>query len=282
MGLRVARNTEFQFGAGQYTQAPGATFGPPAGYCVGASALPPRSEHYNAAVEQRLGENTRVRLEAFQRKDFNVFGAAPSLPAGSASCPTVEPIPGGTFQRDYSHGVQLIVQRRSANRLSGWLGYTLLKAQQRQYQISVPYPPYTLFFNSGFYYPTFEDQRHTLNAFAMYRLRPSFNLSGKFLYGSGFPIPSGTFVQLANGQYVATGLNTQRLGIYERLDLRADKDWAFRHWKLTLYGEILNLSNHYNGRYFYESGIDPNTGQALVKTLQGLPVTPTAGLVFQF
>jgi len=282
MGLRVARNTEFQFAAGQYTQAPEAAFGPPQGYCVGASALPPRSEHYSAAVEQRMGENTRVRLEAFQRKDFNVFGAAPSVPAGSASCPSVEPIPGGTFQRDYSHGVQVILQRRSANRLSGWLGYTLLKAQQRQYQISVPYPPYTLFFNSGFYYPTFEDQRHTLNAFAMYRLRPSFNLSGKFLYGSGFPIPSGTFVQLANGQYVATGLNTQRLGVYERLDARADKDWVFQHWKVTLYGEVLNVTNHYNGRYFYESGIDPNTGQALVKTLQGLPTTPTAGLVFQF
>jgi len=53
-------------------------------------------------------------------------------------------------------------------------------------------------------------------------------------------------------------------------------------WKVTLYGEVLNLTNHYNGRYAYESGIDPNTGQALVKTLQGFPITPTAGLVVQF
>jgi hypothetical protein len=67
-----------------------------------------------------------------------------------------------------------------------------------------------------------------------------------------------------------------------RLDVRGDKDWAFKRWKLTLYGEMLNLTNHDNARYYYSSGVDPNTGQAQVKTLQGLPITPTAGLAFQF
>jgi hypothetical protein len=281
VAVRAARATEFQFSAGRYTQFFNADYVPP-GYCVLAGALPPTSDHYTATVEQRMGENARVRLEAFQRKDFFTFGEIPSAPVNPASCPALQPIPGGTFQRDYSHGVQLILQRRSANRLSGWLGYTLLRAQERQYQIPVPYPPYTLFFNSVYYYPTLEDQRHTLNVFATYRLRPSLNLSGKLLYGSGFPIPSGAFVPLSNGQYVQIGLNATRLGAYERLDLRTDKDWAFQRWKLTLYGEVLNLTNHYNARYAYESGIDPNTGQALVKTLQGLPITPTAGLVFQF
>jgi hypothetical protein len=45
---------------------------------------------------------------------------------------------------------------------------------------------------------------------------------------------------------------------------------------------VLNLTNHYNSRFIYSSVIDPNTGKAQVKTLQGLPVTPTAGIVFQF
>jgi hypothetical protein len=121
-----------------------------------------------------------------------------------------------------------------------------------------------------------------LNLFATYRLRPTLNLSGKFLYGSGFPVPSGTFVQIGNGQFVPIGINTTRLGLYQRIDVRADKDWAFQRWKLTLYGEVLNLTNHYNGRFAYESGIDPNTGKVLVKTLQGLPITPTVGLVAQF
>jgi len=116
----------------------------------------------------------------------------------------------------------------------------------------------------------------------MYRLWPCLNLSGKWLYGSGFSITSGTYIQAGNGQFVAVGLNQTRLGLYQRLDIRADKDWAFQRWKLTLYGEVLNLTNHYNARYFYSSGVDPITGQALIKTLQGLPLTPTAGVVFQF
>ncbi len=282
VALRATRSTELQFGAARYAQFSNSAIGLPRGECTIEGGLPPKAEHYSAAVEQKINENTRVRLEVFQRKDFYAFGAATLNQQNPTSCPVLQPIAGGTYERQYSHGLQLILQRRSANRLSGWIGYTLLKAQQRQYQINVPYAPYQLFFDSGFYYSTLEDQRHTLNMFGMYRLRPSLNLSGKFLFGSGYPIPSGTFVQLGNGQFVATGINNERLGTYARVDVRADKDWAFQKWKLTLYGEVLNLTNHYNGRFAYESGIDPTTGRALVKTLEGLPITPTIGLAFQF
>lgn len=82
--------------------------------------------------------------------------------------------------------------------------------------------------------------------------------------------------------YVVEGLNEARLGHYLRLDVRADKDWAFSRWKLTLYGEVLNLTNHFNVRYGYTSVVDPNTGKTQVQKFQGLPITPTAGLVFQF
>jgi hypothetical protein len=181
--------------------------------------------------------------------------------------------------------VQLILERRSSNRLSGWLGYTLARAREQQSQILDPFPsnfPQVLFPISTPYFPTLEDQRHWLTTVAMYRLKPSLSLSGKFLFGTGFPVPSGTFVKIGNNQYVPIGLNGTRLGSYTRLDVRADKDWAFQRWKLTLYSEVLNLTNHYNGRYDYESGIDPGTGQAHVNTLEGLPITPTVGLVFQF
>jgi hypothetical protein len=65
------------------------------------------------------------------------------------------------------------------------------------------------------------------------------------------------------------------------LDYVADVIWSPLR-ELSLYGEMLNLTNHDNARYYYSSGVDPNTGQAQVKTLQGLPITPTAGLAFQF
>jgi len=110
-------------------------------------------------------------------------------------------------------------------------------------------------------------RENTLNVFASYRLTPTVHVSGKWIYGSGFPIPG-------------SALNSQRLGDYQRLDIRVEKDWAFRRWKLALYGEGLNLTNHYNPRYFY-TAINPN-GTFSVVTGQGLPITPTAGVAFEF
>jgi hypothetical protein len=287
LAVRAASSTELQFAAGRYqqflsrvqVQLP---------YCLPFTPMPEKSDHLSAAIEQRLGENTRVRVQAFDRQDSWAMGITPGFDGRFVSqspCPSFAPLPNSTYERDYSRGVQVILQRRSANRLSGWIGYTLAHARERQYQALYHISPSVaevLFPNNTPYYPTLEDQRHSLTAFAMYRLRPSISLSGKFLYGSGFPVPSGTYVQVGNNQYVPVGLNETRLGTYARLDIRTDKDWAFQRWKLTFYGEVLNLTNHYNGRYAYQSGIDPNTGEAQVKTLQGLPITPTVGLVFQF
>jgi hypothetical protein len=73
---------------------------------------------------------------------------------------------------------------------------------------------------------------------------------------------------------VAPGNYTLRLnGVGFRLS-------TFRRWKLALYGEGLNLTNHYNPRYFY-TAINPN-GTFSVVTGQGLPITPTAGVAFEF
>jgi CarboxypepD_reg-like domain len=282
MSVRATATTEFQLAAGQYQQFPALEEW--STMCLTPGNMPEKSDHYSAAVEQRLGENTRIRLQVFDRQDSFSLALIPgqTVDAVSGACPhSAEPLRNSTFQRDYSRGVQLVVQRRSANRLSGWLGYTLASAQQRQYNINnpiFPCPPYCVL--SSAYSPSLEDQRNSLNGFAMYRLKPSVNLSGKFLYGSGFPVSTGIFV-LVGTSYQQVGSQTLRFP-YHRLDVRADKDWAFAHWKLTVYGEVLNLTNHYNSRFVYSSVIDPNTGQAQVKTLQGLPVTPTAGIVFQF
>jgi hypothetical protein len=282
LALQATRSLQFEFSAGRYQQ-----FSPPfqeIDLCSPLGFMPEKSDHLTAAIEQRLGENTRIRLQAFDRQDSYGLGLIQGF-SGSVfptpPCRSIAPLPDSTYQRDYSRGAQLILQRRSSNKLSGWLGYTFAMARERQYQAATPVSPGEFSFSTP-YYPTLDDQRHTLNLFAMYRLRPSLSLSGKFLYGSGFPVPSGAYVQLGNAEYVEVGFNDTRLGSYARLDARADKDWAFQRWKLTLYAEVLNLTNHYNPRYFYESGIDAQTGQAQVKTLQGLPVTPTAGLAFQF
>ena len=283
VALRVAAASEVQLGAGRYQQFPALEQW--SGSCYPFGPMPEESDHYMAAVEQRFGENTRLRLQAFDRQDSYSVGRVPGQFGSNPSpgeCPhEMQPLPDSVYRRDYSRGVQVVLQRRSANRLSGWLGYTLASAQTRTYALPIPFYVGPLGYVNTPYSPSPEDQRHSLSAFGMYRLRPSLNLSGRFLYGSGFPVASGTFVQVGT-TYQQVGAQNLRFP-YQRLDLRADKDWAFRRWKLTLYGEVLNITNHYNTRYVFSTVINPTTGgQPQVEMRQGLPITPTAGLAFQF
>jgi hypothetical protein len=276
--VRVLAKTDLQFGAGRYAQFP--DFQQVAVPFCEPGFLPERSDHFTAAVEQRLDEYTRFRVQVFDRQNAQEFG----VPTGFSDqtlngppCGSLAPPRGGpsTYERDYSRGVQLVLQRRSANRLSGWLGYTLGEARGKYVEgISSSVP-------LGTYFNTLEDQRHSLNSFGSYRLTPTINVSGKLLYGSGFPVPSATFAQVGN-TYYAVGVNTVRLPPYARFDLRCDKSWPFQHWKMTLYGEVLNLTDHDNRIYVYSTGVNPITMQSTIQTEQELPITPTAGLVFEF
>jgi hypothetical protein len=282
--IRLMKATELRFGAGRFAQFP--DFQQVAApFCTPVANLIERSDHFTAALEQRIGEFTRIRVQAFDRQNADLVGVPTgfSLAAELAghTCGALAPLQGpSTYQRDYSRGVQFVLQRRSANRLSGWVGYTLSYARQRSYAVYIPsfYSPFS--FDSP-YYSTLEDQRHSLNGFGSYRLRPTVNLSGKMLYGSGYPVPSGNYEQIGNSYY-QVGFNTVRLPAYARLDLRCDKTWPFKQWKLTLYGEVLNLTNHDNRIYIYSTGVNPNTLQSTIQTQQELPVTPTAGLAFEF
>jgi hypothetical protein len=242
-----------QFGVGRYNQFDFPA-SPPVQYkgCLLGSEVLQTANHYTAGVEQRIGESTRVKVLLFDRQNDTSYDASFYNPIANTCIPQHGFI---SFARDYSRGAQIVLQSRTANRLSGWIGYTLTYARQSY-----------LYVHNPFYFPTLEDQRHTLNLFASYRISPTVHLSGKWLFGSGFPVPSN--------------YNAIREGDYQRLDVRAEKDWAFTRWKLALYGEVLNLTNHNNPRYFYTAQ-NPD-GTFNVVTGQGLPIVPTAGVAFEF
>lgn len=255
---QVAPATQVQLGYGRYHQFDFPPQTSPFGTsCSFTEESLDAANHYTAGLEQRVGESTRVKLLLFDRNDDVADGEL-----FTGNCPSVFASQSlRTLSHDYARGGQIVVQSRNANHLSGWIGYTLAWARQNFYNSGAgptPVPPFW-----SVYYPTLADQRNTLNLFANYRLTPTLNLGGKFLFGSGYPLPSGQ-------------ANPVRLGDYQRVDLRAEKDFAFRRWKLAGYFELLNATNHYNPGYFYTS----NSGS--VVTGQGLPITPTAGLAFEF
>ncbi len=282
---QAASHTQVQFGYARFAQLPELSL-------LGANCVVPlpadippqtriadvlsRSDHYSMAVEQRLGETVRVRVEGFDRQNGTLEGTRVLSQSGCSPIETDSRFT-NTVVPNYSRGMQVMLQRRSANRLSGWAGYTLAYSRMQ-----LPLPGANPFNPAGaiLVTPTLVDQRHTLNAFGMYRLTSTVNLSAKFLYGSGFPFNIENFV-IAGNTFLSAGPAHDSIGHFERLDVRVDKAWVFSQWKMTLYAEGLNLTNHNNPRLLAPS-FDPMTGRATALTAKGLPIAPTAGLTFEF
>jgi hypothetical protein len=232
--------------------------------------LPERANHFVANVEQRLDERTRVHVEFYARQDRDLLFRSfeePRLVAGKIfNAPLYGPL--GNPVRGYARGVEIFLQRRSANRLSGWLSYTLGRARLRDPE-------------AGVSFPSDQDQRHTVNVYLSYRVRPSVNLSVKGLYGSGFPIP-GFLGREGNNYFLSESRNALRLEPYERADFRINKAYVFDRWKLTLYGEVNNLLNRRNLRFDLFNGSDPGTGQAFLSFEKLVPILPSAGIALEF
>jgi len=262
LAWRVVRATQLQFAAGRYAQLGFPDYQGAPGPCGLVEEFYWRSNHYSAGVEQRLGENTQLRVQFFDRQSGRFLEAH-----GGLLCPIPLPPSRSQPSRYYSRGAQIVLQRRSANRLSGWIGYTFARARESDATVQ-PSASFSPYFDRN------TDQPVSLNVFATYRLRPTVNLSTKFLYGSGFPTLSGLALNASGGLQP-----DERLPAYLRADFRADKCWAFGRWKMTLYGEVLNLTNHGNRIFSYFQD-EPN-GQTL-HTQHALPITPTAGLAFEF
>jgi outer membrane cobalamin receptor len=229
-----------------------------------------RSRHFTLAFEQGLGERTRVRVDLYDQEEDGLL-YAPNSEWRRANGRVVVPdlhAPFANALTGHSRGVEVLLQRRSANDFSGWIAYSYGKARRRDETEGLE-------FDSDF------DQRHTLTLYASYRLSQTLNLSAKYRYGSGFPLVGFYSGQLPVPVTLAEERNTLRPDAYGRLDLRVNKAWLFRGWKLTLFGEIVNVFDHDNVRYDVD-GLALPSGRVFVSSETLFPLIPALGVVVDF
>ena len=124
------------------------------------------------------------------------------------------------------------------------------------------------------------DQRHTFNAYAAVRRSERASFVAKLRIGSNFPI-TGYIAESGGGYVVTDRRNTARLPVYARLDLRANRAFAIRAHRLTLFAEVLNVLNRDNVRY-QPPAINFLTRAATRPFDTMLPIIPSAGLLIEF
>ncbi len=240
-----------------------------------------RSYHADVAVEGPLMRSVTWQVSAYNREDraypwlpranFRVAGGRLLLPSFTTHYESA--------LDGHSRGVELVLQRRSPNGLSGWVAYNLASTR---YQHTV----------TGDSFAADYDQRHTVNMYGVYRFSDRMSFSTRFRAGSNFPVagyyesrdtpPAGGSPQPGPPfHFVSTTRNDLRVPVYSRLDVRANRTFSVRATRLTLFAEVLNVYARDNVRAA-SAGINGATFQAFGLFDSMFPLIPSAGLSLEF
>ncbi len=161
----------------------------------------------------------------------------------------------------------MLVQRRSANGVSGWVSYSL--GFNRYHDRTTGES-----FDGDF------DQRHTFNAYGLFRITNRFSLVAKLRTGSNVPAV-GYWEQQGDAFFVGSTRNTVRVPLYSRLDLRANRTFNWESKRLTLFVEVMNVLGRDNVRY-EQPGVNVRTRQAFGLFNSMIPLVPSAGVLIEF
>lgn len=205
-----------------------------------------------------------------------------------------------------SHGIELLFQRRSSSpetRLTGWASYSFARSERTAY---------------GRTLPSDHDRRHAFNLVANFQMKPRFRLSAAWQLASGFPytpvVPDVEFsqdefdadddgnrdewrpVRWFGGAFLTTvadvllspsQINSRRLPVYSRLDLRASYSphWGNGRWEFYL--DVINVLNRENTIYIDSeqvpgSASGPSDVRFEEKRIKSLPIIPSFGVRLRF
>ena len=323
--LQVTPGARLRLAAGRYTQSAGYEKLIQSDYVLdvtspeAARLRSERADQFAAGIEQSLPSGAMLRVEGYYKRfqDLLVgrleteserlarvgeydFPSALADSVPSQAIITTVPTNGGSGR---AYGFDVFVTRPKAPpdaRLRGWASYTWGRADREAY---------------GRRYAFEYDRRHAFSSVAGYRLSSRWELSATVRLASGFPrtpplglrvasrvdesdtdrdgnvterIPavdqSGLPVYAVDVGGVST-LNTARLPMFARVDVRATWRPGGAAGRWELYAEVINMLNRKNaGTLSAELAYDPSSDRPRIveEPDEGIPLLPTMGLRFRF
>lgn len=248
-----ALGTTLKAGVGKYTQPPqfqetDRVFGTP-----GVESN--HSMHYAAGVEQDLTQKIQLSVEGYYKDFYNSVSRTPDLVYENQGSGRVI-------------GMETFLKYKADERFFGWLTYTLSQSLRSDCQDCEL---------RKFQY----DQTHNLIMLGSYRLGRGWEIGSRFRVVSGplvtpvvgavYSGDAGTYLPLQGEQF------SRRLPLFHQLDVRVDKLWQFRTWRLSTYIDIQNVYNN-----AAKEGLLYNYDYSQEAYQTGLPILPSLGLRGEF
>lgn len=232
-------------------------------------------------------ETEEERLARLARYDFPA-----ELQSRLPTAPLITSVPSND-SRGKAYGLDFFLSRTDGParpRLTGWISYSLGKTQQEIYGRSVPFS---------------YDRRHSLSVVWAWRAGSRFELAGTARAASGFPRtppaglrvavreinsrlvpalsgPNRFAVEIAPGGVAE--LNSARMPMFARLDLRLGYRPRGVSGRWEVYGESLNVLKHTNAWFVDADIVDGGSGSPRLQEepVGGFPRLVTFGLRFRF
>ncbi len=264
IGWSINKDWNIRAGVGRYQQFP--DLDQMFGRLGNPNLRAESATHYNLSIERLFGDRMRLLAEVYDREDRGLFFSL-SEPRVFNNVISFIEFPFHNGLNGHARGLELTFQRRSANKLAGWVSYAYSRTHLTDSQ-------------TGLSFVSDTDQRHTVNVFGSYRFTDTWDMSAEWRYGSGQPIP-GFYRQIRTDYFLSAQRNGVRVPDYSRVDVRVSKAFLLKRWKVTVTGEVINLLNRDNVRFAGFDGFGGD-GRVFGRLDRLLPILPSAGVVIEF
>ncbi len=259
----VGRTTTLKGGVGLFSQPPqpqnsSADFGNP-------NLDPEHTAHFSLGIEQQLLPALRLDAQVYYLHRYDNVVPTRQVRFEDGVLHPVRFLNAGS---GYSYGLEVLLKHDVTRRFYGWLSYTLSRSgQQRE-----PGGDYQLY--------TF-DQTHILTLVSSFRLGLGWELGARFRLVSGrptTPVLGGVF-DSDRGRYrqITGEVGSDRMPLFHQLDLRVEKTWFFKLWRLSVYLDVQNIYNAENPEAIVWDYRYRQSGP-----IRGLPILPSLGLKGSF
>jgi outer membrane receptor protein involved in Fe transport len=219
---------------------------------------------YNLIADAEANRFVKLKLEGFHKTYDNLISSTYSANYGIIQYSKKNDATGR------ASGIDAYAMYSTPG-FSGWISYSLLKAEQKMVNDSLDY------------FPRNTDQRHTIASVIDFDISHTWRGSIRMTYGSGYPYTPSTAVFNRSKnvwEWHAGSPNSAYIKSYKRVDFRVTKIFEIFGLSSSAFLDVSNAFNFDNIQtYSYEFD---NHGQPRIEEVKLWPILPTLGMTVRF